>query len=332
MARRIAINGFGRIGRLVFRIAQEHPELEVVAINELEKPDIMAYLLKYDTVHGLFKGTVMAESDALMVNGKRIVITTEKDPTKLPWAAKNVDIVIEATGHFTERAGASQHLAAGARKVLISAPSKDADGTFVIGCNDSLYDPAKDHIISIGSCTTNCLAPVCKVLDESFGVAKAFMTTIHSYTNDQRVLDVGHKDPRRARAAAQNMIPTSTGAAKAISLVFPQLEGKLHGCAVRVPTPDGSLVDLVALLNKDVDAVAVNAAFKQAADGPLKGILEYVTDPIVSSDVIGNPHSSVFDSPSTMVLGKNMVKVFSWYDNEWGFSNRVIEMLNKMMP
>ncbi len=331
MAVKIGINGFGRIGRLVYRAGYKNPDLEFVAANDITDARTLGYLLKYDSIHGIFPGEVKVEGNSLLVDGKKLEILAERDPANLPWKDMGVDIVVESTGLFRDKKSAGKHITAGAKKVLISAPAKDPDGTFVIGVNEKGYDPKKHNIISIGSCTTNCLGPVAKVLVDSFGVKYAFMTTIHAYTTDQRILDLPHKDLRRARAAAMSMIPTTTGAAKAISLVIPELSGKMDGVAVRVPTPDGSLVDLVAQLNKKATVEDVNGAMKKAAEGPMKGILEYCEDPIVSCDVVGNPHSSIFDALSTLVLGDGMVKIFSWYDNEWGFSVRMVEMLAMMM-
>jgi glyceraldehyde 3-phosphate dehydrogenase len=331
MALRVGINGFGRIGRLVVRAAvQRRAPLEFVSVNDLTDAKTLGILLRYDSVHGGWPGCGSTSDGHLEVEGRRLNVTSEKDPSKLPWKAMGVDVVLEATGHFTDREGAAKHIAAGARAVLVSAPGKNMDLTFVIGVNDKSYDRAKHHVISIGSCTTNCLAPLAKVLHDTFGIEHGLMTTIHAYTNDQNILDLPHKDLRRARAAALNLIPTSTGAAKAIGEVLPELKGKLDGIAVRAPVADGSLVDLVFRTGKSVERDAINAAAKKAADGPLKGILEYCTDPIVSSDVVGNPASCVFDSLSTIVLGGNLVKVLAWYDNEWGFSNRVVDALVMM--
>ena len=332
MAVKVAINGFGRIGRLVVRAAkQRKAAIDFVGVNDLTDANTLAHLLKYDTVHRVWhEASSKAVDGKLVVAGDSIAVTSEKDPSKLPWKALGVDVVLEATGHFSDRDKAAVHLAAGARKVLVSAPSKGADLTFVMGVNDALYDSAKHHVVSIGSCTTNCLAPVAKVLNDTFGIDHGFMTTIHAYTNDQNVLDLPHKDLRRARAAALSMIPTSTGAAKAIGEVLPELKGRLDGLAVRVPVMDGSLVDLVCQVKRTVTKDEINAAIKAAAQGPMKNILEYCEDPIVSNDVIGNPHSSVFDSLSTNVMQGNMIKVLSWYDNEWGFSNRVVDALLMM--
>lgn len=331
MALRVGINGFGRIGRLVVRAAmQRKTDLDFVAVNDLTSADMLAHLLRYDTVHRTWTVVGGAEDSQIDVGGRKIQVLSEADPTKLPWKSLGVDVVLEATGRFTERAAAAQHIDAGARSVLVSAPGKNVDLTYVFGVNDGDYDKNRHQVISIGSCTTNCLAPVAKVLNDAFGIKHGLMTTIHAYTNDQRILDLPHKDARRARAAAQNLIPTSTGAAKAIGLVLPDLQGKLDGVSVRAPVMDGSLVDLVCRVNKPTSVEDVNAVMKKAADGPLKGILEYTEAPLVSSDVIGNPHSSVFDALSTKVLDGDLVKVFSWYDNEWGFSNRVVDALLKM--
>jgi len=329
MTIKIGINGFGRIGRLVFRAAMNDPAVEVVAVNDLTDAATLAHLVKYDSVHGRFNGTIAAGDDSLIVNGREVKVLAERDPGALPWAALGVDVVVESTGFFTDGAKAKAHLDAGASKVIISAPATNEDITIVMGVNDEKYDPAKHNIISNASCTTNCLAPFAKVLRDEFGIKRGFMNTIHSYTNDQRILDFPHKDLRRARAAAVSIIPTSTGAAKAIGLVLPDLKGKLDGMSMRVPTPDGSVVDLVAELGRDVTKEEINAAMKAAADGPMKGILEYCTDPIVSIDVVGNTASSVFDSLQTMVMGGtgNFVKCVSWYDNEAGYSSRVIDLV-----
>ena len=298
--------------------------------DDITNAATLAHLLKYDSVHGKFPGDVGYDENSLIVSGKKIPVMAQRDPGNLPWSVLGADIVVESTGLFRDKASAGKHIAAGAKKVLISAPAKDPDGTFVIGVNDESYDKRKHDVISIGSCTTNCLAPVAKVLLDNFGIEKAFMTTIHSYTNDQRILDLPHKDLRRARAAALSMIPTTTGAAKAISLVIPELKGKMDGCAIRVPTPDGSLIDLAVIMEKAASVEEINAAMKSMAAGKMKGILEYSEEPLVSIDVVGNPHSSIFDSKQTMVNGK-FAKIFSWYDNEWGFSNRMVDMVNKML-
>ena len=327
MAPKVAINGFGRIGRLVLRRALATGGMDIVAINDLTDAKTLAHLLKYDSVHGIFNAEISAEEEAIIVNGKKIRISKELDPAKLPWKDLGVEIVVEATGKFTKRDDAAKHLAAGAKRVLITAPGKEVDGTFVVGVNDNDFDPAKHFVISNASCTTNCLAPVAKVLDDSFGIVRGLITTIHAYTNDQRILDLPHKDLRRARAAGLSMIPTSTGAAKAVGLVLPHLQGKLDGLAVRVPTPNVSLVDLVAELKKPATVEEINAAMKNAASGPLKGILEYCDLPLVSSDFNGNDASSIFDAGNTRVIDGNMAKVFAWYDNEWGYSCRVVDLI-----
>ncbi len=326
----IAINGFGRIGRLVMRvIANSHPELNVVAINDLTDPKALAYLFRYDSVHKIYPGEVSHTEDSIVINGKKIRIFAEKDPESLPWKDLGVELVVEATGLFTSKEKASKHLKAGAKKVLLTAPAKDdIDATIVMGVNHQNLKPT-DLIVSNASCTTNCLAPVAKVLQDKFGIVNGLMTTIHSYTNDQRILDLPHSDLRRARAAAMSMIPTSTGAAKAIGLVIPELKGKLDGVAIRVPTPDGSLVDLCVNLEKEVSKEDINAAMKEASETYLKGFLQYSTDPIVSIDIVGNAYSSIFDAPTTYAKGK-LVKVFSWYDNEFGYSNRVVDLLEYM--
>ncbi len=323
---KIAINGFGRIGRKVMRLAAERKDLEIVAINSLSALESDVHLLKYDSVHGPWNVSVEAKDGAMIVGGKRVAISEEKDPTKLRWKELGVDVVLECTGAFTDREHAAAHLTAGARKVIISAPSKDADATICMGINDKTYDPSKHHVISNASCTTNALAPIAKVLEDNYGIVKGVMTTIHSYTNDQKVLDLPHKDLRRARAAAINMIPTSTGAAKAIGLVIPSLKGKLDGLAVRVPTPNVSLVDLSVELAKATTKAEINAAMLAAANGPLKGILRYVSELLVSTDFNGDTHSSIFDSDCTMVVQGNSVKVLSWYDNESGYSARMLDL------
>jgi glyceraldehyde 3-phosphate dehydrogenase len=326
MATRIAINGFGRIGRCILRAALSRKEdLEIVAINDLDKPAALAHLFKYDSVHRMWPGSVKATEKGIVVDGREIAVTAEKDPTVLPWKGMNVDVVLECTGRFTARDGAEKHLKAGAKKVLISAPAKGPDLTIAYGINHQDYDPAKHHVISNASCTTNCLAPIAKVLVDSFGIEKGLMTTIHSYTNDQRILDLTHEDMRRARAAALSMIPTSTGAAKAIGEVIPQLKGKMHGLAVRVPTPNVSLVDLTVTTSKAVTSEAVVEAYRKAAEGSLKGILQFSDEPTVSIDYNGNPHSAIFDSTNCFVMGDNLLKVMAWYDNEWGFSNRMVD-------
>ncbi|MGQ9510548.1 MAG: type I glyceraldehyde-3-phosphate dehydrogenase [Thermaceae bacterium] len=321
---KIGISGFGRIGRQVFRILHQRG-LEVALINDLTDNRTLAHLLKYDSVYGRFPGEVGYDDENLYVNGKAIRATALKDPAQLPWGEMGVDLVIESTGVFTDREKAELHLKAGAKKVIISAPAKGEDITIVMGVNHEDYDPSRHHIISNASCTTNSLAPVMKVLDEAFGVEKALMTTVHSYTNDQRVLDLPHKDLRRARAAAINIIPTTTGAAKATALTLPQLKGRFDGTALRVPTPTGSISDITALLKRDVTAEEVNGALKAAAEGALKGILDYTEDEIVLQDIVMNPHSSIVDAKLTKALG-NMVKVFAWYDNEWGYANRVVDL------
>ena len=332
MAIKIGINGFGRIGRNVFRILEKQNDMEVVAINDLVPTSTLAHLLKYDSVMGTFDGTVETADDGIVVNGRKIVVTAEKDPASLGWSEKGVDFVLESTGVFRTRDGIEKHLAGGARKVLLSVPSKspdDVDATVVYGVNDrELTGDAK--LVSNASCTTNCLAPLAKVLNDKFGIVRGLMTTIHSYTNDQVVIDGPHKDMRRARSAAMNIIPTTTGAAKAVGLVIPELAGKLNGCAMRVPTQTGSLVDLTVELKQKVSADDVNAAAKAAADGELKGILGYTDDPIVLCDIVGDPRSSIFDAQSTMVMDGNMVKCVSWYDNEWGYSNRCVDLFRLM--
>src|SRR4030067_1832830 len=333
MAIKVGINGFGRIGRLLYRAALErHANIDFVAINDLADAKQNAHLLKYDSVHGRFPGTVEVQGTDLVVDGKLLKALSQKDPAALPWKDLGVYLAVESTGFFTNREGASKHLAAGAKKVLISAPAENPDCTVVLGVNDNKYDPEKHNIISNASCTTNALAPVSKVLDDNFGLEKAFMTTAHSYTNDQKVQDIVHKDLRRARAAAVNIIPTSTGAAKALGLVLPTCSGKMNGYSFRVPTPDVSIVDLTAILSKDVTKEDVNAAMKKAAEGTLKGILQYTEDPIVSTDVLHSTYSAVFDAGLTMVMGEksNFVKVFAWYDNEWGFSCRMVELIERV--
>lgn len=327
MSIRVAINGFGRIGRLALRAAlKKKLPLEFVAVNDLGSPDLLAHLFRYDSVHGIWQDEIQLDGDTMILNGQRIRILAEKNPQNLPWKDLGVDIVIESTGRFTDKESASQHLGAGAKKVVISAPAKNEDLTVVMGVNEDKYDPQHHHILSNASCTTNCLAPVAKVLLKEFGIEYGMMTTTHSVTNDQRILDLEHKDWRRARAAFQSMIPTTTGAAKAVALVLPELKGKLNGMAVRVPTPDVSLVDLVALLEKPATAEEVNAKFKEAAAGELQGYLEYTDLPLVSRDFTGNQASSIVDGLSTMMLGERMLKVLAWYDNEWGYSNRIVDL------
>ena len=327
MAIRVGINGFGRIGRNVFRASLDDPDLHFIAINDLTDAKTLAYLLKYDSVHGTLKQDVEARDDQLIVGGKSVTILAKKDPKELPWKDLGVDLVIESTGRFTDREGASRHLSAGAKWVIISAPAKDPDVTIVLGVNEQTYDPRTHHIISNASCTTNCLAPVAKVLLDNFGIRHGVMTTIHSYTNDQQLLDLPHKDLRRARAAAISMIPTSTGAAKALHLVLPQLKGKMDGMAIRVPTPNVSLVDLTVETEKDCDVASVNDAFRRASQGSLKGILQYSEAPIVSIDQKGDPHSATLDAPLTIILEHRLVKVIAWYDNEWGYSCRVRDLI-----
>lgn len=327
MTIKVGINGFGRIGRLVTRAVINDPDVEIVAVNDLTDAKTMAHLLKYDSVHGVLANEITSTEDSIIVGGKAIKASKEMDPANLPWGDLGVDVVIESTGKFRDREGAGKHLAAGAKKVIISAPGKDPDVTLVLGVNEDVYDKAKHNIISNASCTTNCLAPVVKVLVDNYGLRRGLMTTVHAYTGDQKVLDFPHKDLRRSRAAAMSIIPTSTGAAKAIGEVIPSLKGKLDGFALRVPTPDGSVVDLVAELDREVTKEEINAAMKAAAaTDRMKGILKYTEDPIVSIDVVRDPYSSVFDSQLTMAMG-NLVKVVSWYDNEWGYSNRLVDLI-----
>ena len=329
---KVAINGFGRIGRCILRAALARKEnIEFVAINDLDAPATMAHLFKYDSVHRTYPGTVSATDDAMTIDGKKIAFTAEKDPTKLPWKSLGVDLVLECTGRFTDRESASKHIAAGAKKVLISAPAKGPDVTVAYGVNTEAYDPTKHQILSAASCTTNCLAVTAKVLLDSFGIEKGLMTTVHSYTNDQRILDLTHKDLRRARAAALSMIPTSTGAAKSIGEVLPQLKGKMNGVSVRVPTPNVSLVDLTVVLGKKVTPEEINAAYRKAAEGPLKNVLEYSEEETVSVDYNGNPHSAIVDATNTFVIDGNFAKVMAWYDNEWGFSNRMVDLTKLML-
>jgi glyceraldehyde 3-phosphate dehydrogenase len=327
MGIRVGINGFGRIGRNVLRAGVNKEGLEFVAVNDLTDAKTLAHLLKYDSVHGKLQNRVEAKGDSLLVDGKAMKVLALKDPGQLPWKDLGVDVVLESTGKFTDREGGSKHLQAGAKKVVISAPAKDPDVSVVLGVNEKEYNASKHNIISMGSCTTNCLAPIAKILVDEFGVEYGLMTTIHSYTNDQVILDFTHKDLRRARAAGMSMIPTTTGAATAISLVIPELKGKLDGMAIRVPTPNVSVVDLVVDLKKETTAEEVNRVLKSYADGKLKGILSFCEEPLVSIDFNGNPHSSIVDGPSTKVIGKKMVKILSWYDNEWGFSNRMVELM-----
>ena len=331
---RVAINGFGRIGRNVLRAALGHSQygkkFEIVAINDLGNTEILAHLLKYDSIYGKFNGSIEAINDGIKVNGKTIKFLSQVNPSKLPWKDLNIDVTIESTGIFRTREGASQHLEAGTKKVIISAPAKDPDITIVLGVNEHLYDAKEHNIISNASCTTNSLAPPVKVINDNFGIEQGFMTTIHSYTGDQRILDFPHKDLRRARAAAVSIIPTTTGAAKAVTLVIPELKGRIDGIAVRVPTPDGSLTDFTCLLKRDVTRDEVNNALRDAAQGGLKGIMQYSEEPLVSVDIVGNPHSSIIDGLSTKVNGErgNLLKILSWYDNEWGYSCRIVDLIN----
>ncbi|WP_115727341.1 type I glyceraldehyde-3-phosphate dehydrogenase [Actinomyces culturomici] len=326
MTTRVGINGFGRIGRNFFRAALEQgADIEIVAVNDLTDTKTLAHLLKYDSILGRFGGEVSYDETSIIVNGKAIKVLAQRNPADLPWGELGVEVVVESTGFFTDGEKAKAHLEAGAKKVVISAPAKNVDGTFVMGVNEKDYDNATMNIVSNASCTTNCLAPLAKVLHENFGIVRGIMTTIHSYTGDQRVLDAPHSDLRRARAAALNMIPTKTGAAQAVALVLPELKGKFDGLAVRVPTPTGSLTDLTFQAEKEVSVEAINAAVKAAAEGELKGILAYTEDPIVSTDIVGDPHSSIFDALETKVIG-DLVKVLSWYDNEWGYSNRLVQL------
>ncbi|MGD8539194.1 MAG: type I glyceraldehyde-3-phosphate dehydrogenase [Candidatus Aminicenantes bacterium] len=328
MSIKVGINGFGRIGRNFFRASYQDPDIEIVAVNDLADAKTLAHLLKYDSVLGIFNANIQATENAIIVDGKETKVLSERDPSNLPWKDLGITVVIESTGLFRKRPDALKHIeSGGAQKVLISAPASDPDVTLVLGVNDETYDPNSHHIISNASCTTNCLAPPTKVLHENFGIEKAFMTTIHAYTNDQRILDFPHSDLRRARAAAVSQIPTTTGAAKAVGIVLPELEGKIDGIAIRVPTPNVSLVDLVALMKKDITADEVNAAFKEAAEGQMKGILQYCEEPLVSIDFVSNPHSSIVDSLFTRVTDGNLVKVLAWYDNEWGYSCRLKDLV-----
>ncbi len=327
MSIKVGINGFGRIGRNAFRAALGNPDVEIIAVNDLTDAETLAHLLKYDSVHGKLEAEVKVVNDTIVVNGKPIKVLAERDPAALPWGALGVQVVVESTGRFTDADKAAAHIKAGAKKVIISAPAKGEDITIVMGVNEDKYDAAKHHILSNASCTTNCLAPMAKVVHETFGIKHGMMTTVHSYTNDQMILDLPHKDLRRARAAALSIIPTTTGAAKAVALVLPELKGKLNGFALRVPTPNVSLTDLVAEMEKPVTAEEVNAALKAAAEDPLKGILEYCDEPLVSKDFNGNAHSCIVDAMSTMVVDGTQLKVIGWYDNEWGYSNRVIDLI-----
>ncbi|MBM4306074.1 MAG: type I glyceraldehyde-3-phosphate dehydrogenase [Deltaproteobacteria bacterium] len=326
MAIRVGINGFGRIGRNVLRAGLNRKDLEFVAVNDLTDAKTLAHLLKYDSVHGKLGASVEVKKDAILLDGKEIKVLALKDPGQLPWKDLGVDVVLESTGKFTDREGGSKHVSAGAKKVVISAPAKDPDVSIVLGVNDRDYDASKHHIISMGSCTTNCLAPIAKILVDEFGVEYGLMTTIHAYTNDQVILDFPHKDLRRARAAGMSMIPTTTGAATALSLVIPELKGKMDGMAIRVPTPNVSVVDLAVELKKETTAEALNKVLKSYAEGKLKGILSFCEEQLVSIDFNGNPHSSIVDGPSTKVIGGKFAKILSWYDNEWGFSNRMVEL------
>ena len=326
MAVRVGINGFGRIGRCVLRIAAQDPDLEIVALNDLTDPGTLAHLLKYDSVHGRFSGSVETTSEGFRVDGRDVRVLSEPDPANLPWKKLGCEIVIESTGLFTARAKAAKHLDGGARKVIITAPASEPDATLALGVNEEVYDPANHHVVSNASCTTNCLAPVAKVILREFGLKRGWMTTIHSYTNDQKILDLPHKDLRRARAAAVSVIPTSTGAAKAVGLVLPELQGKLDGIAMRVPTFDVSVVDLVCEIERKATPEQLNEAFRKAAQGPMSGILAVTDEPLVSIDFLGDPHSSIVDAANTKVLGDNLVKVLSWYDNEWGYAHRVVDL------
>ncbi|MFH2020730.1 MAG: type I glyceraldehyde-3-phosphate dehydrogenase [archaeon] len=326
---RVAINGFGRIGRQVLRIGINDPKLEFVAVNDLTDVKTLAHLFKYDSSHGIYSGTVTYDDKNIIVDGKRVLILSEKDPAKLPWADLNIDVVIESTGFFASMEGASLHIKAGARKVLVSAPAKGVK-LLVMGVNESAYDAKNDIVISNASCTTNCLAPMVKVLQDNFGIEKGFMTTVHAYTNDQRILDLPHKDLRRARSAATNIVPTTTGAAAAVGEVIPELKGKLTGLAMRVPVPCGSITDFVCILKKPTTKEQVNWLFSEVSKYHLKGILEYSEEPLVSSDIVGNSHSTIFDAQSTMMLGDNFLKVVGWYDNEWGYSSRIVGLLKIM--
>ena len=327
MSLRVAINGFGRIGRNFLRTSWGYNDFEIVALNDLTDAKTLAHLLKYDSVHGIFHADVKTGNGSIAVDGKEIKVFAVTEPEKLPWKDLKVDVVIESTGRFVDKPSASKHLDAGAKWVIISAPAKEPDATICMGVNEEILDPAKHKIISNASCTTNCLAPVAKVINSEFGIVRGLMTTIHSYTNDQRILDLPHKDLRRARAAALNMIPTTTGAAKAVGIVLPELKGKLNGMSIRVPTPNVSIVDLVAEVGKDITAEEINSALQRASEGPMKGILQYSEEPLVSSDLNGNPHSAIVDSTLTMVMEGRMTKVYAWYDNEWGYSSRLRDLI-----
>jgi len=330
MATHVGINGFGRIGRSVFRILSDRVDMDVVCINDLFENEQLAYLLKYDTVMGIFEKDVRATEDAMYIGDQKVVMTEQRDPAAIPWQDLGVDVVIESTGVFRDRASLEKHLSAGAEKVLLTVPAKEEiDATIVLGVNDDDLK-AEHRIVSNASCTTNCLAPIAKILDDTFGIEEGFITTVHAYTNDQRLADVPHKDFRRSRAAGENIIPTTTGAAKAVGKVLPRLKGKLDGLAMRVPVPDGSIVDLVARLSKSPSVADVNGAVREAAAGPMRKVVEYSEAPLVSSDIIGNPHSSIFDALSTASLEDGYVRIVSWYDNEWGYSNRVVDLIDKM--
>lgn len=331
MAIRVAINGFGRIGRLVFRAGYKNKDLDFVAVNDITDARTLAHLLKYDSVHGVMDAEISSKEDSILVNGKEIKAFSKRDPSELPWKELGIDVVVESTGKFTDREGAEKHIKAGAKKVVISAPAKGPDVTFVLGVNEEVYNKEKHHIISMGSCTTNCLAPLVKILHKEFGIEYGLMTTIHAYTNDQALLDEPHRDLRRARAAALSMIPTTTGAARAMSEVIPELKGKLDGIAIRVPTPNVSLVDFVCVVSRDTTKEEVNNKFREYANGPMKGILYCSEEPLVSCDFNGLPYSSIVDMENTNVIQKRMVKVLSWYDNEWGFSNRMCELISYIM-
>jgi glyceraldehyde 3-phosphate dehydrogenase len=330
MAIKVGINGFGRIGRNIMRAAMAYDDIDIVAVNDLTDAGTLAHLLKYDSILGNLKAAIAATGDTITVDGDKFQVLAQKDPGALPWKDLGVDVVFESTGRFTDREAAAKHITAGAKRVVITAPAKKPDATFVMGVNHEAYDPAKHHIISNASCTTNCLAPIAKVIDESFGISKGWMTTCHAYTNDQNLLDLPHKDLRRARAAALSIIPTTTGAAAAVGEVLPNLKGKLDGIALRVPTPNVSVVDLNVIVNTQTTAEEVNAKFKAAADGPLKNILEYVTAPLVSIDFRGNPHSAMLDAPYTKIMDGNFLKVLAWYDNEWGYSSRCVDLIRYM--
>ncbi|MBI2175992.1 type I glyceraldehyde-3-phosphate dehydrogenase [Candidatus Woesearchaeota archaeon] len=327
---RVGINGFGRIGRMFLRAAADEKDIEVVAVNDVTDSKTLAYLLKYDSVHRQFSGTVEAAADSLIVNGKKIKVLSVKDPEQLPWKDLKVDVVIESTGLFTDKDSASKHITAGAKKVLVTAPAKGPDITIVKGVNDKSYDAKKHNVCSNASCTTNSLVPVVKVLQDNFGIKHGLMTTVHAYTNDQRILDLPHKDPRRARAAALSIIPTTTGAAKSVGEVMPELQGKLDGMALRVPVPDGSITDFVCVVSRPTTAEEINKAFKEAAAGYMRGVIQYTEDPIVSTDIIGNPHSSIFDAALTKVVDGVLVKVCAWYDNEWGFTKRLVDVVKML--